>query len=80
MIEKKTFNCIGVALICFMNMCQIAQASDKSNGSPAIREVTDIGYFEGAGKGSAKHQLDLFIPANQENARIFFFVHGGAWV
>ena len=80
MIEKKTFNCIVVALICIINMCQIAQASDKSIIPPAIREVTDIGYFEGAGKDSAKHKLDLFIPPNPENAPIFFFVHGGAWV
>jgi len=61
-------------------MGQIAQASDKSTASQTIRKVTDIAYFEGVGKDSAKHKLDLFLPPNPENAPVFFFVHGGAWV
>ena len=63
-----------------MNMGQITQASEKNPEPKAIREVTNIGYYEGTGKDPAKHKLDLFLPPNPENAPVFFFVHGGAWV
>ena len=79
MIKKLTCRFI-VVLSCIMNMGQITQASEKSPAPKAIREVTDIGYFEGTGKDPAKHKLDLFLPPNPENAPVFFFVHGGAWV
>ena len=80
MIKNLTFICKVIVLSCIINIGQIAQASDKPTVLPAIREVTDIGYFEGVGKDSTKHKLDLFLPPNAANAPVFFFVHGGAWV
>ena len=63
-----------------ISMGQIAHANEKSTSPQTIRQVKDIAYFEGVGKDSAKHKLDLFLPPNPENAPVFFFVHGGAWV
>lgn len=80
MIKNLTLICKFIIFSSIINMGQIAQASDKPTAPPAIREVTDIGYFEGAGKDSTKHKLDLFLPPNAANAPVFFFVHGGAWV
>ncbi|NBR05298.1 MAG: alpha/beta hydrolase [Planctomycetes bacterium] len=80
MTKLLTFTYKLIALSCIINISQIAQASDKSSSPLSIRELTDIGYFEGVGKDTAKHKLDLFLPPNPENAPVFFFVHGGAWV
>ncbi len=80
MTKLLTFTYKLIALGCIINISQIAQASDKSSSPLSIRELTDIGYFEGVGKDTAKHKLDLFLPPNPENAPVFFFVHGGAWV
>ncbi|NBY02214.1 MAG: alpha/beta hydrolase [Planctomycetes bacterium] len=80
MTKLLTFTYKLIALSCIINISQIAQASDKSSSPLSIRELTDIGYFEGVGNDTAKHKLDLFLPPNPENAPVFFFVHGGAWV
>lgn len=80
MIKNLNFSCKIITLSCIINMGQIAQASDKPITPPTVKEVTDIGYFEGLGKDSTKHKLDLFLPPNAANAPVFFFVHGGAWV
>ena len=59
---------------------QFAQAEEKSFPPAPVKEVLDIGYFEGKDKDSSKHKLDIYLPSKPQNAPVFFFVHGGAWV
>jgi len=54
--------------------------AQETRKTDSLKEIKDIGYYEGDGKDPAKHKLDLFLPQNPHNAPVFFFVHGGAWV
>jgi acetyl esterase/lipase len=45
-----------------------------------VKSVKDLTYYEGAEKDKAKHQLDLYLPKDQKDFPVLFFVHGGAWV
>ena len=44
-----------------------------------VKAVRDIAYTDGAPEDAAKHKLDLYLPANQTNFPVLFFVHGGSW-
>ncbi len=73
-----------IAIIAIINLetqvPQFAQAEEKSFPPAPIKEILDIGYFEGKDKDSSKHKLDIYLPSKPQNAPVFFFVHGGAWV
>jgi acetyl esterase/lipase len=45
-----------------------------------VRIVSDLTYCEGDNADKAKHQLDLYLPKDQKDFPVVFFVHGGAWV
>lgn len=69
----------NMALVCLLLLGPLGTAQEPSNENP-FKEKLNVGYYAGDGKDSSKHQLDLFLPQNHQNAPVFFFVHGGAWV
>lgn len=45
-----------------------------------VKEVKDLTYYDGEGMDKVKHKLDLYLPKDQKDFPVLFFVHGGAWV
>lgn len=43
-----------------------------------IRIIDDLSYNE-ADPANDKQKLDLYLPANRENAPVLLWIHGGAW-
>lgn len=44
-----------------------------------VKSVKDVAYFEGPGADPVRHKLDLFVPKDQKDFPVVFFIHGGAW-
>ena len=44
-----------------------------------VKEINDIPYYRGADYDSAKHKLNLFIPASEGPHPVLLWIHGGAW-
>ncbi len=44
-----------------------------------VDRVKDLAYFDGPGADPVKHRLDLYLPRDQKDFPVLFFVHGGAW-
>jgi acetyl esterase/lipase len=64
-------------------LCLPATARAGDAAKPKEYEVTsmkDLTYFDGAEKDKPKHQLDLYLPKDQKDFPVLFFVHGGAWI
>jgi acetyl esterase/lipase len=44
-----------------------------------VKLVRDISYYDGPGADPVNHKLDLFLPKDDKDFPVVFFVHGGAW-
>jgi acetyl esterase/lipase len=44
-----------------------------------VRKILDVPYYEGPDADPIKHKLDLYLPKDQKDFPVIFFVHGGAW-
>jgi acetyl esterase/lipase len=44
-----------------------------------VRKDLDVPYYEAPDADSVKHKLDLYLPKDQKNFPVIFFLHGGAW-
>jgi acetyl esterase/lipase len=44
-----------------------------------VRKELDIAYYDGPDADPVKHKLDLYLPQDQKDFPVVFFVHGGAW-
>jgi acetyl esterase/lipase len=44
-----------------------------------VEALKDVTYYDGAGADKARHKLDLYLPKDQKDFPVLFFVHGGAW-
>lgn len=44
-----------------------------------VRTVKDIAYVDSPDADPVKHKLDLYLPKDQKDFPVVFFVHGGAW-
>jgi acetyl esterase/lipase len=44
-----------------------------------VRKELDIPYYDGKESDPVKHKLDLYLPKDQRDFPVIFFVHGGAW-
>lgn len=49
-------------------------------GPYEVKAIKDVTYCEGKDADKAKHKLDLYLPKDQKDFPVLFFVHGGAWV
>jgi len=45
-----------------------------------VIERRNIDYYQGGDRDPVKHKLDIYAPKGTNNAPVFVFVHGGAWV
>jgi acetyl esterase/lipase len=43
-----------------------------------VKAIGDVPYTEGKPGDAAKHQLDLYLPADKKNFPVLFFIHGAA--
>jgi acetyl esterase/lipase len=44
-----------------------------------VQKELDIAYYDGSDADPVKHKLDLYLPKDQKDFPVVFFVHGGAW-
>lgn len=44
-----------------------------------VKSVKDIDYYKGDHYDAKKHKLDLYLPKDQKDCPVLFFVHGGGW-
>jgi acetyl esterase/lipase len=51
----------------------------KVGGPFEVKAVKDIAYYEGENADPKKHKLDLYLPKDQKDFPVLFFIHGGAW-
>src|SRR4029077_12006908 len=59
-----------------------AKEPDKDSKSTTpfqVRKELDLSYNEGPDSDPVKHKLDLYLPKDQKDFPVVFFVHGGAW-
>ncbi|HTK78122.1 MAG TPA: alpha/beta hydrolase [Gemmataceae bacterium] len=54
-------------------------ADVKIGGDFAVDAIPDVAYYTGAGADANKNKLDLYLPKDQKDFPVLFFVHGGAW-
>src|SRR6516164_6320643 len=74
--------CWGLLAVCFGSSSVAAEDATKTNSSSQVievRKVLDVPYYQGADADPVKHKLDLYLPKNQTDFPVVFFVHGGAW-
>jgi acetyl esterase/lipase len=45
----------------------------------SVHPVRDVPYFDGPDADAAHHKLDLYIPKDEKDFPVLFFVHGGGW-
>jgi acetyl esterase/lipase len=57
----------------------VSAALCATHPDPAVEALRDISYTEGKPAETHKHQLDLYLPANQKNVPVLVFIHGGFW-
>src|SRR5438874_1699915 len=74
------FGVLGLGLL----VALAARADDpprkiKSGGAFAVEKVIGIAYYEGMDADPVRHKLDLYLPKDQKDFPVLFFVHGGAW-
>jgi len=80
-----------LCLLVISLVSQAALANEKDDGadgakiatspgvSVEVRRVLDVPYYEGSDADPVKHKLDLYLPKDQKDFPVLFFVHGGAW-
>ncbi len=59
-----------------------AKEPDKDSASATtfqVRKELDLSYYDGPDADPVKHKLDLYLPKDQKDFPVVFFVHGGAW-
>jgi len=44
-----------------------------------VGKELDLAYYDGPDADPIKHKLDLYLPKDQKDFPVVFFVHGGAW-
>jgi acetyl esterase/lipase len=67
--------------VCVSSSAVAAEGASKTNASSEVFEVQkvlDVPYYRGA-DADPKHKLDLYLPKDQKDFPVIFFVHGGAW-
>jgi len=72
--------CWALLAICSTSTLGAAETPVKA-AEPTfeVRKVLDIPYYDGADADPVKHKLDLYLPKDQKDFPVIFFVHGGAW-
>lgn len=74
----------SLAIVLYFTPAALSQTADKV-ASPSkaatfeVRKELDIPYYDGSDADPVKHKLDLYLPKDQKEFPIVFFVHGGAW-
>ena len=69
-----------VSLLGFATSFALAPLSTAQTGaSHRVTFQTDIAYYDGPAFDPGRHILDVFRPADVENAPVLMFVHGGGW-
>jgi len=73
-------SCWALLMICSASSL-IAAESPAKNVAPTfeVRKVLDVPYYDGPDADPVKHKLDLYLPKDQKDFPVIFFVHGGAW-
>src|SRR5437016_9492663 len=80
-IGWRVWACWCLLSVCFASSLVAAEDAGKTNGSSQVFEVhkvLDVPYYQGA-DADPKHKLDLYLPKDQKDFPVLFFVHGGAW-
>lgn len=79
-ISWRVWACWGLLVVCFGSSAVAAEDAGKtSTSSQEVHKVLDVSYYQGANANPAKHKLDLYLPKDQKDFPVIFFVHGGAW-
>jgi acetyl esterase/lipase len=74
-----------LALLLGLALCSAACADDspqpavRTGGNFEVEVVKDLAYYEGADADPVKHKLDLYLPKDQKDFPVLFFIHGGGW-
>lgn len=80
-----TWAIFSLAVVLGINLDALGQTANKvSNPSKEtifeVRKELDIAYYDGSDADPVKHKLDLYLPKDQKDFPVVFFVHGGAWL
>ncbi len=54
--------------------------TQESGATFEVQKILDVPYYQGPDVHKGKHRLDLYLPRNQKDFPVIFFVHGGAWL
>jgi acetyl esterase/lipase len=59
----------------------LAGADKKAagDGTFEVKVIKDVAYNDAKDADKNKHKLDLYLPKDQKDFPVLFFVHGGAW-
>jgi acetyl esterase/lipase len=72
---------LALIFLCLAGAPAFADTDAVVTGGPfEVKTVKDVTYCEGKDEDKAKHKLDLYLPKDQKDFPVLFFVHGGAWV
>jgi acetyl esterase/lipase len=61
------------------NVIETAKVGSFTEPLFEVRKELNISYYDGPESDPVKHKLDLYLPKDQKDFPVVFFVHGGAW-
>jgi arylformamidase len=71
---------LALIFLCLAGAPAFADTDAVVTGGPfEVKTVKDVTYCEGKDEDKAKHKLDLYLPKDQKDFPVLFFVHGGSW-
>ena len=73
---------VACGLLATLMASSLASAQEPANGVEStfeVRKIVDVPYYQGPDADPVKHKLDLYLPKNEKDFPVIFFLHGGAW-
>jgi acetyl esterase/lipase len=70
---------LGLALAAAARADNETRPAIKTGGDFDVEVVKDLAYYDGPDADPVKHKLDLYLPKEQKDFPVLFFIHGGGW-
>jgi hypothetical protein len=74
---------LPAVLLCGFLLGPAASATEDKKAAKSetfeVKTIKNISYNDARDADKNKHKLDLYLPKDQKDFPVLFFVHGGAW-